>query len=184
MFPEHGYPDRTVHISALTTRHGVLRATCILSACTRYRYELRYVWESGLPTVGFVLLNPSTATHEVLDATVRKCLRYARLWGCGHLWIGNCFAWRSRDPADLKRSPDPVGPRNDEHLRRLVRGSQRVVCAWGVHATLHDRAAQVQRLVREAGAEPLVLRLTKDGHPGHPLYIPDGEHPVPWKALA
>jgi hypothetical protein len=82
------------------------------------------------------MLNPSTADASQDDPTIRRCIGFARQWGCGRLVVLNLFAFRATDPADLKRAADPVGPENRAWFDRtlvddLVGGP--VVCGWGVH---------------------------------------------------
>lgn len=43
-----------------------------------YRYSLTRVWDESLPSVTFVLLNPSTADDVELDPTLRRCIGFAR----------------------------------------------------------------------------------------------------------
>ena len=52
---------------------GNAAAGAVFSDCERYRYRLWRVWDEGKPKACFVMLNPSTATHEVLDPTVTRC---------------------------------------------------------------------------------------------------------------
>lgn len=133
----------------------------------RYRYCLWREWDATLPVVAFVLLNPSTADASRDDPTIRRCLGFARTWGFGRLEVVNLFALRATDPSALRQAADPVGPRNDEHLRRTVRAADRVVAAWGNGGRLHGRGDQVMRWLDR----PMVLGWTKARQPRHPLYL-------------
>lgn len=145
-----------------------MRRFAIYSPCKRYRYVLRRVWDGGLPTVLFVALNPSTADHVTDDATVRRCIGFARDWGFGGLVIANLFALRSTDPSALARAADPIGPENDRWLALLSRRVRMTVAAWGVAGSLRRRAEEVlPKLVNVHH-----LGLTRDGQPRHPLYLP------------
>jgi hypothetical protein len=73
-----------------------------------------------------------------------------------------------------------VGPDNDTFLLDVARRAELVVAAWGVHAALDGRGDAVRRLLAGVGVELRVLRLTKDGHPGHPLYVPATTRAIPW----
>ncbi|MDT7833729.1 DUF1643 domain-containing protein [Aquabacterium sp. OR-4] len=150
-------------------------ASAVLSPCRRYRYALRRCWEPALPAVLFIGLNPSTADAEHDDATSRVCINYARRWGFGTLLLGNLFAWRSRDPAVLSQVPDPVGPDNDRHLKRLQARAALVLCAWGDPGALLGRDEQVLGLLKA----PHCLTRLRSGRPGHPLYKRAGLLPVP-----
>jgi hypothetical protein len=48
-----------------------------------------------------------------------------------------------------------------------------VVCGWGVHGAHRGQDQVVLSWLRELGIKPLVLGVTKDGHPSHPLYVPN-----------
>lgn len=143
----------------------------------RYRYALTRRWASGGRDAMFVGLNPSTATATRDDATVRRCVAYAQAWGFDGLRLGNLFAYRARDPKRLFMARDPVGPKNDEHLRKMAEGAGIVVAAWGNHGTLRGRADAVRALLPRLH----YLRLTRQGQPAHPLYLPKALRPHRWR---
>lgn len=148
-----------------------------------YRYRLWRTFSSFphlLPrAVGFVMLNPSTATHEVEDPTVRRCIGYAKAWGFGTLHVGNLFALRSTDPQALySHGAQPVGVENDKHLWDMACLCEYVVCAWGVHGAWMNRGEHVRHLLRDFDLR--YLQLTKAGHPSHPLYLPASLEAQPW----
>lgn len=147
-----------------------------------YRYRLDRRVGPGAGVVAFIMLNPSTADERTDDPTIRRAIGFARTWGFGRLVVGNLFAYRCTDPRGLRRVADPVGRRNDRSLRALATRADLVVCAWGVHGRLHDRAAAVRDLLAGAGVRPHVLRLTRDGAPAHPLYLPAALTPIGWPA--
>lgn len=74
---------------------------------------------------------------------------------------------------------DPVGPGNDAAIVAAARSAD-VVAAWGVHARFGARNAEVLELLADAGVSLHYLRLTKDGLPGHPLYVPGNTLPTMW----
>jgi hypothetical protein len=115
----------------------------------------------------FVGLNPSIADHRVDDRTIRRCIQFARDWGFGQLAMGNLFAFRTSSPRLLRRAPNPIGPRNDAWLRRLIVSADEVVVAWGNNGSYLDR----DRVVRAMMERPRCLAITKAGCPKHPLYI-------------
>jgi hypothetical protein len=143
-----------------------------------YRYTLTRRWGAGRRAV-FIMLNPSTADADVNDPTVARCCRYARDWGMGQLLVLNLFALRSTDPRGLRTHPNPVGPEND-HVFRAVQREDLVVAAWGTHGAFGDRDAQVLGLLRERRVAVHYLRLTKNNHPAHPLYLPASLRPTFW----
>lgn len=149
-----------------------------ISPCGLYRYALWRKWGPG-GTVMFVGLNPSTADATLDDPTIRRCVAFARSWGFGGLMMTNLFAWRATDPMHMLSAKDPIGPENDMRLRAAYLNAKLTVAAWGAHGTHKGRDAAVRKMLPRLH----YLRLTKAGHPGHPLYLPGELKPVPFNAV-
>jgi len=145
-----------------------------------YRYRLTRTWDPDGPRVNFVMLNPSTADAFELDPTVRRCVGFARSWGFGSLEVTNIFAFRATDPTVLVAQSEPVGAGNDRAIRHAARTADRVVVAWGIRGTHQGRGNQVAALLAGLGVRPVALRVTKGGHPTHPLYVPGDTVPEEW----
>ncbi|ELZ84414.1 hypothetical protein C453_12746 [Haloferax elongans ATCC BAA-1513] len=160
------------------TLAGSNSAGAVISEDGQYRYRLSRTWDSGKPTLAFVMLNPSTADATEDDPTIRRCINYARDWGYGSLVVANLFGLRATDPSQLEDHPDPIGPDNDEHLRNVCENAQQVIVAWGAKGSLHGRAEEVASMLDE----PVLWALdtTMDGHPNHPLYQPKDAIPTEW----
>jgi hypothetical protein len=141
--------------------------TAEFSPCGQYRYSLSRTWRVDGPDVVFVGLNPSTADETADDPTLRRCIRFAKSWEYGSLVLVNLFAYRSVNPANLKKVIDPVGPRNDTFIRRYCERTSRIVVAWGAGGMRHGRDQDVLSLVKN----PYCLGLTQNGAPKHPLYL-------------
>jgi hypothetical protein len=142
--------------------------------CGRYRYWLTRTWEAGRPSIAFIGLNPSTADAHRDDPTLRRCLGFARSWGCGRLIMLNLFAFRATNPAELRAVADPVGAANNRILLRRARAADRVIAAWGNGGTLHGRAAYVTARLDTLAC----LGVTAAGQPRHPLYVPAATLPM------
>jgi len=160
--------------------------TARMSPCGAYRYTLTRELGGDRPLV-ICGLNPSTATAEVNDPTIRKEIGFARLWQCGRLVKVNAYAYRATDPADMKRARkagvDVNGPDNDEAIRQaiglVVLAKGVLLVAWGNHIE-PQRQRDIERLIRFGGAEALCLGTNKNGTPVHPLYIPYERTPIQW----
>lgn len=154
----------------------------------KYRYTLwrefgtEFLFDGGNHMkdgfVQFIALNPSTADDVQDDNTVRRCITFSKAWGFGAYCMTNLYAWRETDSSKLFDVPDPVGPDNDRHLLAIAKEAGLVVAAWGTKA----------RADREQWAKANIpnlhyLRLTKDLHPQHPLYLPGHLKPQPWNHL-
>ena len=137
------------------------------SRCKGYRYWLQRRWDDG-PEMVFVGLNPSTADAKSDDPTLRRIIGFCDNWGFSAVTVINLFAWRSQHPRDLRAVQDPVGPRNNYWIKKLSRGTDPVVAAWGDGGVLHERNQYV--LTRMTWL--YCLGVTQRGHPRHPLYAP------------
>ena len=148
-----------------------------LSDCGHYRYKLWRVWDAGGELCLFVMLNPSTADARNDDATIRRCIDYAKRWGYGGLLVGNLFAYRSTDPTVLQKVIDPIGPANDAALVELHQAATLTVAAWGNTGGLRNRDRAVRRML--AGLS--CLRINRDGSPAHPVRLPKNLTPVEYR---
>lgn len=145
------------------------------SPCRQYRYTLirRFGTERATrkERIAFIGLNPSTATEQVNDPTVRRCIGFARDWGFREFVMLNAFAYRSTDPQGLRTISDPVGIANDEQIQLWTKKSQLVVCCWGIHATLNGRDATLRNQLHQWKAVAKCFGKTQAGLPRHPLYL-------------
>jgi hypothetical protein len=161
-----------------------------LSECGRYRYTLERAWAQLPRYVLWLMLNPSTADAAKDDATIRRCIGYARAWGYTGILVGNLYAWRSTSPRGLlyagAAGSDPIGPENDRHVRGLVTRAELVVCAWGQTGPLTEarqRVLQILRPRRHGGDcphEPHALKFNANGEPAHPLRLAAKLQPAHW----
>ena len=153
--------------------------SAVISPCGKYRYQLVRELSDSRRRAIFIMLNPSTADATQDDPTIRRCMGFARSWGCGRLIVLNLFAIRATDPAVMLADNDPEGPDNWEHFRRflddpedwLTHERDIVVCAWGAHGSHRDQDMTVMGWLDCFAAKPQCLGVTKAGQPKHPLYI-------------
>lgn len=159
--------------------------TAIFSPCEQYRYILTRRFDADNPKVcNFIMLNPSTADEKKNDPTVARCCKYAQRWGYGALIVTNIFALRSTDPRMLRTIIyDPVGFENMSHIRNAATQSQFVVCAWGTHGAFMKQGERVTKVLKEIGAMPHCLEVTKKGFPKHPLYCKADLEPIRYEGV-
>ena len=166
-----------------STRHlsVYMRRGATFDASRRYRYTLWRTWDSSLPRVAFIMLNPNTTDHRKDDPTLRRCIGFERSWGFGSLLVVNLFAFRTPSPKMLARACAPVGPRNDHYLMYAARRANTIVLAWGTHGVLLDRHQYVLEMLSTKTRRRLsCLGVTTGGYPRHPLYLPATTRPSPW----
>lgn len=171
----------------------MIRRAALSGRWAEYADDERYRYALGIPIgstkyqrpLVVIGLNPSTATEDSDDPTIRRCCRFARDLGADGLVMLNLYAWRSTDPHRLSvlLPHVAVGPLNDEAILRHTADAHLVVAAWGAFTEIEDhlyRVNAVYQALAAKGRQLHALGLTKDGHPRHPLYLPASARPAPW----
>ena len=106
-----------------------------------YRYRLQRIWNDQENPLLVIGCNPSTATAEELDETMRQVIKIARNNGYGGVIMCNLYAYRGTDPDDMKNAArnnggfeHVIGPRNLEQLKEAATNDwnvEDVVFAYG-----------------------------------------------------
>lgn len=159
-------------------------AGAIFSRCRKWRYHLWRRWDETLPTMVFVMQNPSVANETELDNTIRRCIGFAKRDDFGSVSIRNVFSYVATDERELLAVANPVGPENEQYLlsARNVSLMTRLVVAWGNRMTgkrfktAYDNAAAICQ-----GQRAYCLGTTRSGEPRHPLYVRADEPLILWK---
>jgi hypothetical protein len=156
----------------------------------RYRYELRRVWNDGLPLLVVCMLNPSTADHQVNDPTILALIHFATLWGYGGILVINLWAYRASSPKEMMKADSPIGADNHVHIHNaLIYASDnggKLLAAWGNGGAFEDRAEWFCSRARSHGVSLICLGTTKGWHPKHPMArgkhrIARDQRPVVWR---
>lgn len=146
----------------------------VISDDLLYRYQLKRWWDDALPFALLWMLNPSKADAAKDDPTIRRCTYFVRRAGCGGFMVVNWFGLRATDPKELTSAADPIGPENDGWIRNSISlCSGPIIAAWGAHKIIAPRLPRLKSLMRNR--EMFCLGTTKDGHPRHPLYVPNAQ---------
>lgn len=138
------------------------------------------VLEAGEKTFTFIGVNPSTATDDVDDATVRKLIGFTRTQGFDAFYLVNIFARRSTDVHELTRlfwqGEDIVGADNMDCIRHHAKLAHIVVPCWGsrlkLHVDLRHRLDFVTQELEKMKVPMGHFGRTKSGDPKHPLMLP------------
>lgn len=147
-----------------------LAASADFSHDYRYRYALTRRLGLGERIVLFVGLNPSTATAEQDDPTIRRCVGFARRWGYDWYYMGNIMAFRSTDPRGLPAdSAEAVGPENRDALEAMAEQADLIVAAWGSNRLGPEAQAIADWILSLPKTH--CLGVNKNGSPKHPLYL-------------
>jgi hypothetical protein len=157
--------------------------SAILDASRAYRYRLERRVGDSPRTCLFVMLNPSTADETQDDPTIRRCIAFAKREGCGRLVVCNLYALRATNPRELRSAPDPRGPDNGRHIAQAAVEADLAILAWGGNHLKDAEPHRIKALVSDA-VPTYVLRWTKGGDPGHPLYVPADAPLIPLRQAA
>lgn len=167
--------------------NGYLECTAEISPCGLYRYLLTRIWDYKKPGVLWIMLNPSTADGLQDDATIRRCVGYAKEWGAGSIWVVNLFAYRATKPPDLILfTSDPVGPDNDTWINKALdahRGrADLILVGWGSHGSHKKLKGRRDQVLRQLPVEDThCLDTTSTGDPKHPLRLASDLGPVQYE---
>jgi hypothetical protein len=127
--------------------------------------------------VNFVLLNPSTADKKKDDPTIRACIKFANNLGYNGLYVTNLFAYRTCDTEELKKALEPIGEKNDYHIKKWANKSRHIIVAWGNNGTYMNRDKELLKMLKKE-KNIKCLKITKLGNPGHPLFIRRKTKPI------
>ena len=135
-----------------------------ISPCKKFRYKLWRIWDKNKPIILFIMLNPSTADADPKndDKTMIRVKNFAESWGYGGVYVGNLYAFRSKNPKVLKHIDDPIGPENIARVQSLVGLTDKVVYAWG-------NGYKEPKWLRDLVDTPYCIDISKKGNiPNHP----------------
>ena len=129
-----------------------------------YRYSLTRIWDESKPKLLFIMLNPSIATADTDDPTIKKIVKFSDKWGYGGIYVGNLYAYISTNPKKMFKLSLDVrkGPENEKYLKDLISKSEKVVYAWG-------NGEQEPEWLKPLVKKPYVIELSTKGIPKHPL---------------
>jgi len=151
----------------------------ILSDCEMYRYVLIRKWGDG-PSLNFIMVNPSTADANLDDATIRKCIGFAKMLGYKSIIVTNLYALRSKDVKDLKCKANGalhIHAENKKHVQEQMVKADAVIVAWGSRDKMPktSRDKVIRHVSIMANDNDVVLYrlggVTKSNDPRHPLML-------------
>ena len=175
---------RKINHSEFVDRDSI---TAEFSPCGEFRYNLKYNYQF-VPkgdTVCVILMNPSRASTDFADNTVRRVEDCIRLYfkGAKRVVIVNLFARCGMNPKDVNALYKKegfeavVGKENDKWIKEAIASSDHVVCAWGgpsgIDKDLHQKRVEtVQEMIGNASGRCHVFRVFGG------KYLPDSPYPL------
>ncbi len=156
--------------SVLTYNHAVLYIT---SSDNKARFALGELGARNLVVFG---VNPSTATDQVFDQTIRRIERYSQAHGFQGWLMLNLYPQRATDPKGLHAEVDlNLHTQNMTHITEALALAQdfTLCAAWGQIIRERDYLARCLESINASLGEHdwhSIGAPTKAGHPRHPLY--------------
>jgi len=139
-----------------------------------YRYALGTKGEKTLYCFG---INPSTATNEKDDPTIRKVKSAAQKNGFKNVVMLNIYPQRATNPVNLDNEINPnEHNKNLQNIINVIENGSTVWAAWGnlisKRPYLRDCLNQIQCKLKARNISWVKMgKLTKMGNPRHPLYL-------------
>ena len=152
---------------------------------SEYRYILGTRGKNPLICIG---INPSTAKPDDLDNTLKSVERIALGNGFDSFIMFNVYAQRATDPDAMEKTCNlQLHKENLEAFRYVLSISERpaVWAAWGTIIEKRDYLPACVKDMVAAGLEYgagwyCAGKVSKKGHPHHPLYLRKDEKTVPF----
>ena len=124
-------------------------------------------------------INPSTATPQNLDNTVRKIKTIAKNNEYTNWIMLNIYPQRATNPTDLHNIPNEVLiDSNYKHIKKILENFKNadILFAYGNLISKRKYFAELLNnifsIIQSSNfqGKNLCFKLTKNGHPAHPLY--------------
>lgn len=143
---------------------------------SEYRYILGTRGKNPLICIG---INPSTAKPDDLDNTLKSVERIARGNGFDSFIMFNVYAQRATDPDAMEKECNPALHRENLEAFRYVLSISDRPAVWAAWGTIIEKRPYLPGCVRDmvaAGQEygatwHCAGKVSKKGHPHHPLYL-------------
>jgi hypothetical protein len=152
---------------------------------SEYRYILGTRGKNPLICIG---INPSTAEPDNLDNTLKSVERIALGNGFDSFIMFNVYAQRATSPDDMEKNCNLQLHRENLEAFRYVLSISEKPAVWAAWGAIIEKRKYLPGCVRdmlEAGKEYgaswyCAGKVTKKGHPHHPLYLRKDEKLKPF----
>jgi len=143
----------------------------------KYRYALGVQEQFGKGDILYCFgVNPSTATPEKYDPTIKRVIRVTNKLGYDSWTMFNLYPRRATNPANLDMDIN-----EEEHEKNLkaistIKNGSTVWAAWGdlvdTRPFLRNCLSDILTRLKEKEIKWVKMgELTKNGNPRHPLYL-------------
>ena len=145
-------------------QESTIKRHALLSKDKKYRYSLKRIWDNDKPKVLFIMLNPSLADNYQDDPTIRRLIKFAKLYGYGGFYIGNLFSYITPYPSELLDKDLMFSKKNIHEIKKMTGLIKDVVYGWG-------NSFEEPEWLKQIISNPKCFGKNKNKTPKHPLYL-------------
>ena len=145
-------------------QESTIKRHALLSKDKKYRYSLKRVWDNDKPKVLFIMLNPSLADNYQDDPTIRRLIKFAKLYGYGGFYVGNLFSYITPYPSELLDKDLMFSKKNIHEIKKMTGLIKDVVYGWG-------NSFEEPEWLKQIISNPKCFGKNKNKTPKHPLYL-------------
>ena len=145
-------------------QESTIKRHALLSKDKKYRYSLKRIWDNDKPKVLFIMLNPSLADNYQDDPTIRRLIKFAKLYGYGGFYVGNLFSYITPYPSELLDKDLMFSKKNIHEIKNMTGLIKDVVYGWG-------NSFEEPEWLKQIISNPKCFGKNKNKTPKHPLYL-------------
>lgn len=145
-------------------QESTIKRHALLSKDKKYRYSLKRIWDNDKPKVLFIMLNPSLADNYQDDPTIRRLIKFAKLYGYGGFYVGNLFSYITPYPSELLDKDLMFSKKNIHEIKKMTGLTKDVVYGWG-------NSFEEPEWLKQIISNPKCFGKNKNKTPKHPLYL-------------
>ena len=145
-------------------QESTIKRHALLSKDKKYRYSLKRIWNNDKPKVLFIMLNPSLADNYKDDPTIRRLIKFAKLYGYGGFYVGNLFSYITPYPSELLDKDLMFSKKNIHEIKKMTGLIKDVVYGWG-------NSFEEPEWLKQIISNPKCFGKNKNKTPKHPLYL-------------
>ena len=145
-------------------QESTIKRHALLSKDKKYRYSLKRIWDNDKPKVLFIMLNPSLADDYQDDPTIRRLIKFAKLYGYGGFYVGNLFSYITPYPSELLDKDLMFSKKNIHEIKKMTGLIKDVVYGWG-------NSFEEPEWLKQIISNPKCFGKNKNKTPKHPLYL-------------
>jgi len=163
------------------TRFQQVKRDATFSDDKKYRFSLNRVWETESNKVLFIMINPSTASNDKDDRTIKKIMEISDNWNFGGLYVGNLYPYIDSKPGCLNTIviPAEIQAQNQHHISEMAANCDKIVYAWGTKGPNKNQKEPEWLKTLFSDRDIYCINTSVKGVPLHPNQWSSNSKPIP-----